>query len=420
MSWRVMTPDSMPVTSVRWVTRRVPSRSRLRWTIEVDGRGDLLPDGPGGQVEAGHEHHGLEPGQGVAGRVGVHGRQRALVAGVHGLEHVEGLAAPDLADDDAVGPHAQRVADQVADGDLAPPSMLGGRLSRRTTWSWTSCSSAASSMVTMRSSSGMNDERTLSSVVLPVPVPPVTRMLSRPSTHRLASSASRGVRVLSRTRSSTVQGHLGELADGEGGAVERERRDDGVDPGAVGQAGVDHGRGLVDAAADLADDALDDPPQVVLGQEPGLGGVEPAGPLDVDRPGAVDHDLGDLGVGEEALEGAVAEDVLADLVDAGAGARRARGAPGRPPAPTPSSSIDQPVELLLGHVGPEQPAAEPGEQRLLGPLLDGGERDRRLRRGLSRRRAERPAAGVGGLAASARPAAARVAGRRRRPASGAG
>jgi hypothetical protein len=50
-----------------------------------------------------------------AGAVGVDGRQRAVVAGVHGLEHVQGLGPADLADDDAVGPHAQRVADEVAD-----------------------------------------------------------------------------------------------------------------------------------------------------------------------------------------------------------------------------------------------------------------------------------------------------------------
>ena len=37
------------------------------------------------------------------------------------------------------------------------PSMFGGRVSSRTTWSWWSWSSTASSMVTMRSSSGMND-----------------------------------------------------------------------------------------------------------------------------------------------------------------------------------------------------------------------------------------------------------------------
>ena len=55
----------------------------------------------------------------VARRVGVQRRQRAVVAGVHRLEHVERLAAADLADDDAVGPHAQRVAHQVAGRDLA-------------------------------------------------------------------------------------------------------------------------------------------------------------------------------------------------------------------------------------------------------------------------------------------------------------
>ncbi len=41
------------------------------------------------------------------------------MAGVHGLEHVERFARPDLADDDAVGPHAQGVAHQLADGDGA-------------------------------------------------------------------------------------------------------------------------------------------------------------------------------------------------------------------------------------------------------------------------------------------------------------
>ena len=46
-------------------------------------------------------------------------RQRALVAGVHRLDHVEGLAAPYLADDDAVGPHAEGVAHQGANGDGA-------------------------------------------------------------------------------------------------------------------------------------------------------------------------------------------------------------------------------------------------------------------------------------------------------------
>ncbi len=41
------------------------------------------------------------------------------MAGVHGLEHVQRLRAAALADDDPVGAHAQRVAHQLADRDLA-------------------------------------------------------------------------------------------------------------------------------------------------------------------------------------------------------------------------------------------------------------------------------------------------------------
>ena len=40
------------------------------------------------------------------------------MAGVHGLKHVEGLGPADLADDDAVGTHAQGVADEHPGGHL--------------------------------------------------------------------------------------------------------------------------------------------------------------------------------------------------------------------------------------------------------------------------------------------------------------
>ena len=86
------------------------------------------------------------------------------------------------------------------------PSMLGGRDSSGTTcscWSW---SSAASSIVTMRSSFGMNAETAFNVVVFPEPVPPEIRMLSLPRTHAERKWAARGVTVPNEIRSSIVYG----------------------------------------------------------------------------------------------------------------------------------------------------------------------------------------------------------------------
>ena len=72
---------------------------------------------------------------------------------------------------------------------IAPsPSTFGGRASRRSTWRWWSCSSAASSIVTIRSLSGIADESAFSSVVFPEPVPPEMRTLSCAWMHRLRKS----------------------------------------------------------------------------------------------------------------------------------------------------------------------------------------------------------------------------------------
>ena len=67
------------------------------------------------------------------GGIGVDSGHRAVVAGVHRLKHVEGLAGADLAEDDPVGPHAKRVLDEVALGISPLPSIFGGRVSSRTT-----------------------------------------------------------------------------------------------------------------------------------------------------------------------------------------------------------------------------------------------------------------------------------------------
>ena len=95
---------------------------------------------------------------------------------------------------------------------MAPlPSMLAGRASSVTTCSWRSCSSAASSTVTMRSSLGRKDDSTLSVVVLPEPVPPETKMFSRACTQARRNSNISGVAVPKRTRSSVVNGDAANL-----------------------------------------------------------------------------------------------------------------------------------------------------------------------------------------------------------------
>ena len=50
------------------------------------------------------------------------------MAGVHRLHHVERLGAPDLADDNAVGSHAEGVADQLADADATDPLRLAEKV----------------------------------------------------------------------------------------------------------------------------------------------------------------------------------------------------------------------------------------------------------------------------------------------------
>ncbi len=45
------------------------------------------------------------------------GGQGAIMAGVHGLEHIKGFLAAHLPHDDSVGPHSQAVDDQVPLGN---------------------------------------------------------------------------------------------------------------------------------------------------------------------------------------------------------------------------------------------------------------------------------------------------------------
>jgi len=86
------------------------------------------------------------------------------------------------------------------------PSMLAGRASSVTMCSCRSCSSAASSIVTIRSSAGINDDSTFNVVVFPDPVPPEMTIFSFPSTQAFSKSAISCVSVSISIRSWILKG----------------------------------------------------------------------------------------------------------------------------------------------------------------------------------------------------------------------
>ena len=108
---------------------------------------------------------------------------------------------------------------------------------------------------------------------------------------------------------------LAEAADGEHRADQRQRRNHGADARAIAQARVDDGRRIVDAAADVRHDAVDDHAQVRLILEADVGFDQLAGALDVDVVEAVHHDVADGGVFEQRLQRAQAEDFVEHFFD---------------------------------------------------------------------------------------------------------
>src|SRR5438552_3730687 len=97
ISCMVITSCSMPVISEIAVTLRVPSDRRVTWMSR------LIVDAI----------------QRIARAVCVNRRQAPVVTGIHRLEHVERFFPSHLADDDAIGPHTQRVDHELTLADCA-------------------------------------------------------------------------------------------------------------------------------------------------------------------------------------------------------------------------------------------------------------------------------------------------------------
>ena len=127
----------------------------------------------------------------------------------------------------------------------------------------------------------MKSLRQLSSVVLPVPVPPEMRMFS-PAEHGRPQKLGRraGHRALG-DQVVDDQLPLGELANRERRAAHGQRRDHRVHAAAIGKAGIHQRLRAIDAPAHVGHDPLDDRFDHGVGNEPPAGVLQVAVALDV-------------------------------------------------------------------------------------------------------------------------------------------
>src|SRR5688572_22830084 len=213
----------------------------------VDRRGDLLANRRHRNIHAGHERHDFESAHDVARAVGVRGSQGTVVASVHGLEHVEGFATAAFADDDAIGPHAQAVAHEIADGDhtlafdIRRPrferyEMRRVELELRRVFDGDDAFAARNEIREDVEERGLARARAAGDH-------DVLAALDAD----LQEFEHRGVRAAEADVVLDAEQPLVELADGDGGSAQGQWRNDGVHARAVLEARVHHRRGFVDA-----------------------------------------------------------------------------------------------------------------------------------------------------------------------------
>ena len=112
-----------------------------------------------------------------------------------------------------------------------------------------------------------------------------------------------------------MSGLAGELADRDHRSDERERFDDGIDPRAVRQAGINPWARRVDTPSDGSDDPVDDSQHVLVVQKVAVNALDLPAALDVDVAWAIDHDLGDRLVEKERIEWPEAADLADQFLD---------------------------------------------------------------------------------------------------------
>jgi len=169
-------------------------------------------------------------------------------------------------------------------------------------------------MVMIRSSSPMQLDRTLSSVVLPDPVPPHTTMFSRACTQAVRKSATGGVSEPNLTKSSIVRRLLLNFrmvmhgpAMEIGGMTTFTRE-------AVGKTRIDQWIVRVEMLAKRFENAVNHFLNVRVVVKRDVRAHRLAGALHINPVGTIDHDLGDAGVFQQRLDWTEGEEIIQNLL----------------------------------------------------------------------------------------------------------
>ena len=237
------------------------------------------------------------------------------MTGIHGLQQVKRFWATNLAHDDPFRTHPQTVFDQIAHRDLARAFNI-----------WRAGFEANDvrllKLQFRRVFTGDDALARLNKASQTVEQSRLTRARTARDQNVTAGMADNPQNFSARFRNRfevykvlKLQLVLFKLTNGECWPVNRQWRRDHVDTRTVQKTRVTNRAGIINAAANLAHDALTDIHQLGIVAEADIRALNLTVDFDIASVGAVHHDIGNVITREERLERAVAQHVITNIIE---------------------------------------------------------------------------------------------------------
>src|SRR6266568_2298050 len=237
------------------------------------------------------------------------------MTGVHCLEHVERFATPYLAQDYPVRPHPQCISYQVPLGDLSSSFYVGrpGLQAHYVFLLKVQFGGILDGYDPLRGRDILGqyiEEGRLSGAG------PARYEDVEPGFYRsLEDFFHPRVQGVETEHVANLEGFDPEAADREDRPIDGKGGDNGVDPRPIRKPGVNVGRGFIDSSPDLGNNPFNDLHEMVIVPENDVGLVKLAKTLDIDVRAVVDQNVGNIGIGQQRLDGSQAEGFMLHLHD---------------------------------------------------------------------------------------------------------